>query len=407
LRRFLVVVAIATLAAFAATRSALASEYRDAEQVISGLVIEDGGRAGLRDRMLHYRVPAVSIAVIHQNQIAWAHAFQTGLAFRPVTAKTLFEAASISKPIAAAGALTLVASGKLSLDVDVNSELRSWKLPASAYTQHHAVTLRELLSHTAGVDVPGFAGYARGTPIPTTIEVLDGRPPANSAAVRVEMTPRRQWCYSGGGYTIIQQLIADASGAPFPQFMQQAVLDPLGMNRSGYLQPLPRRLWSEAICGTKADGITIPACWHVYPEMAAAGLWSTPSDLAKFAIALMKAGAGQASPVLSPTIARQMLSGNREPGLTVSRMSLGLLIEGTRVHERFYHWGVNTGFVALMIGYRSGDGAVIMTNSDAGTALILEILRSIARVYAWPDADPVHPMPNESQACTELSHKEH
>jgi CubicO group peptidase (beta-lactamase class C family) len=309
--------------------------------------------------------------------------------------------------VAAFGALTLVASGKLSLDADVNRELRSWKLPASVYTQQHPVTLRELLNHTAGVDVPGFAGYARGVAIPTALEVLDGQAPANSAAVAVAMTPGRQRCYSGGGYTIVQQLIDDASGVPFAQFMHHAVLDPLGMKRSGYLQPLPRDRWSDAVCGTKADGTTLPGCWHVYPELAAAGLWTTPADLAKFVIALMKAGAGQGARSISPAIAPHMLTASSEPGLTRSRMSLGLLIDGIGSHERFYHWGVNTGFVALMIGYRSRDGAVIMTNSDAGAALILEILRAIARVYAWPDADPVHPMPQESRVCTERSHKEH
>lgn len=221
--------------------------------------------------MSAYRVPGVSIAIIHNGSIEWAQGFGAAqVGGGPVTTETLFQAGSISKPVAAMAALHLVEKGTLALDSDVNQALTSWKIPASAAAPGAVVTLRELLSHTAGLTVHGFPGYAAGTPIPTLVQVLDGEKPANTAPVRLEAAPGSRWKYSGGGYTVMQQLLLDVSHQPFPKLMHDTVLAPIGMTRSTYEQPLPTELRSGAATPYKANGAPVEGGFHIYPEMAAA-----------------------------------------------------------------------------------------------------------------------------------------
>src|ERR1039458_808734 len=226
----------------------------------------------------------------------------------PVTPQTLFQAGSISKPVAATGALSLVEHGKLSLDGNVNQYLKTWKVPDNEFTTTQKVTLRRLLSHSAGLTVHGFPGYAVGQPIPTTVQIFNGEKPANTDPIRVDFVPGSKVRYSGGGITIEQQMIVDVSGKPFPEFMHDTVLGPIGMKNSSYQQPLPTSLASLAASGTRADGKTIPGKWHIYPEMAAAGLWTTSGDLATFAINIALSKNGKANNVLSESMTRQMLT---------------------------------------------------------------------------------------------------
>ena len=243
----------------------------------------------LADRMAALHVPGVSIAVIHDGAIEWARGFGVmKLGGSPVTPETLFQAASISKPVAALAALRLVQSGKLDLDADVNRYLQSWKVPDNEFTAKNKVTLRELLTHTAGMTVHGFAGYASGAPGPTLLQVLNGEKPANSPAIRVDTTPGTKWAYSGGGYVIVQQMLADVTGRPFPKLMREMVLGPIGMTRSTYEQPLPAARLAEAATPYRQDGTPVPGGPHTYPEMAPAGLWTTPSDLARYAMEVQK-----------------------------------------------------------------------------------------------------------------------
>ena len=195
----------------------------------------------LQQLMDVFKVPGLSVAVVDGFKIAWAKPYGVTEAgtTSPVTTSTLFQAASISKFVTAAGALYLVEHGKLSLDEDVNKELTTWRLPDNEFTATQKVTLRRLLSHSAGTTVHGFPGYAVGEPIPTLVQILNGEKPANTAPIRVDLVPGTKFRYSGGGITIEQLLIIDVTGKPFPQFMQQAVLGPIGMSNSTFDQPLP------------------------------------------------------------------------------------------------------------------------------------------------------------------------
>lgn len=339
----------------------------------------------LAERMAHYQVPGVSIAVIDHGALVWARGYGVTRAGGTVavTPGTLFQAASISKPLTAAAALTLVEAGRLSLDTDVNRALKSWHIPASDAAKGVPVTLRELLSHTAGFNVHGFEGYSSGAPRPTLLQVLNGTPPANSEPIGIAWEPGTLWRYSGGGYCVVQQLLIDTSGQDFPTLLHDRVLAPAGMTASTFAQPLPAALAAKASAGHDEAGRPIAGDAHIYPELAAAGLWTTPTDLARFALALQHALAGQPG-FISRTTAETMLT--VPPAGRGSDYGLGLGIKGTGGDLQISHSGANAGFRALLIAYPyGGRGAVVMTNGDNGGLVATELLRAVAREYGWPD----------------------
>jgi len=236
--------------------------------------------------------------------VEWAKGYGvTYVGGRAVTPETIFQAGSVSKPVAALAALRLVEQGRLSLDTDVNKYLESWKVPSNEFTQHAPVTLRGLLSHTAGVSVHGFNGYSAGDSVPTLHQVLDGIRPANSPPIRAIAVPGSAWSYSGGGYVVLQEMMMDVTGKSFPSLMQDLVLSPLAMNHSRFDQPLPTALRNNAASPHDADGKPVAGGAHTYPEMAAAGLWTTPTDLARYIIGVQHARRGVAGSVLSKAMA--------------------------------------------------------------------------------------------------------
>lgn len=350
----------------------------------------------LAEQMAKYKVPGLSVAVIENGKLAWAKGYgvvETG-GSTPVTPETLFQAASISKPVAALTALALVEQGKLSLDENVNAQLKSWQVPENEFTKEQKVTLRRLVSHNAGLTVHGFRGYASDETVPSVVQVLNGEKPANSAAIRADIAPGSRWRYSGGGYTVMQQLMIDVSGKPFPQLVRELVLDQIGMKHSTYEQPLPAALTSKAALGHRATGALVKGKWHTYPEMAAAGLWTTPSDLARFAIEVQQAYAGKSSKVISPAMAKQLLT--KQAGSY--GLGLGLAGEGKAFY--FSHGGSNEGFKCILLAFaETGQGAVVMTNGDQGSRLADELLRALAKEYNWAARQPAEREPVKVDAA--------
>ena len=360
------------------------------ERVERGLLprVQVKGDAGwtIQERMQHYRIPGVSVAVINDYKVEWARGYgvkdmQTN---EPVTAETLFQAGSISKPVAAMVALKKVAEGKIALDENINNRLTTWKLPDNEFTAKKRVTLAHLLSHTGGLTVHGFPGYAMGEKLPTLPDVLDGKPPANTPAVRVDFEPGTKFRYSGGGVTIGQLAIMDIEKKPYPQIAHDVVLGPLGMTHSTYQQPLPDDWQKRAASGYRMDGKPVEGRFHVYPEMAAAGLWTTPTDLCKFAIEVQLSLAGKSNKVLSKEMAAKMVT----PFIPDAPPGLGFFVEKHGNAIYFGHGGADEGFRAgLLVNRDKGYGVAVMVNSDNGQ-IIDEIFRAVAREYQWQDYLP-------------------
>lgn len=362
------------------------ARVRRVEQGLVPPVLVKGVPAwNIEERMKFYKVPAVSVAVINDFRVEWAKAYGVTDAEtrEPATTKTLFQAASISKPVAATVALNKVEKGKLSLDEDINNKLTSWKVPENEFTAKKKVTLANLLSHTAGLTVHGFPGYEVGAKLPTVPQILDGAS-ANTAPVRVDLEPGTRFRYSGGGTTVAQLALMDIERKPFPVIARETVLKPLGMDDSTYEQPLPPEWRRRAAAGHKPDGSVVKGKIHVYPEMAAAGLWTTPTDLAKFAIETQLSLAGRSNKVLSKEMTRRMVT----PFVADSPVGLGLFVEKKGATLYYGHNGANEGFrSALLFHPDKGYGVAVMVNSDNGQ-IAMEVMRAVAREYAWQDFLP-------------------
>lgn len=335
----------------------------------------------LEERMKFHNVMGVSIAVVHDFKLEWVKSY--GMADvseeRPVTEKTLFQAASISKSLNGVGVMKLVQDGKIDLNTDINQYLTSWKFPYDTVSKNKPITVSALLSHTAGLTIHGFPGYARGDSIPTILQILDGQKPANTEAVRSFVEPGTRAIYSGGGTTITQLIVTDVTQQPYDEFMQKSVLDPMGMTGSFFTQPPARSDSSLLATGYKADGTPIDGKYHIYPEQAPAGLWTNPSDLSRYIIETALSYNGKSDKVLTPEYTKMRL----EP--VMEDAAAGVFVSRKDSSFYFSHGGANEGFTCYYVGdVISGNGMVIMTNSDNGS-LSSEVANSVATVYGWKD----------------------
>lgn len=335
----------------------------------------------LEERMKLHKVTGVSIAVVHDFKLEWVKSYGWADVSeqRPVTEKTLFQAASISKSLNAVGVMKLAQDGKIDLDTDINRYLTSWKFPYDTVSKDKPITVSALLSHTAGLTIHGFPGYARGDSIPSVLQILDGQRPANTEAVRSFIEPGTRAVYSGGGTTITQLIVTDVTQQSYEEFMQKTVLDPMGMTGSFFTQPPAKADSSLLATGYKADGTPIKGKYHIYPEQAPAGLWTNPTDLSKYIIETALSYNGKSDKVLTPEYTKMRL----EP--VMEDAALGVFVARNDSSCYFAHGGANEGFTCYYVGdVISGNGMVIMTNSDNGS-LASEVANSVATVYGWKD----------------------
>jgi CubicO group peptidase (beta-lactamase class C family) len=337
-----------------------------------------GTRVPLEELMAYQQVPGASVAVIEDGAVAWAsgHGVAEAGTTIPVGPETVFQCCSISKHVAMVGALRLVEEERLGLDDDVNDRLSSWRLP----TDGAVVTVRQLLGHTAGLTYCWYRGFRRGAQTPTLLDVLEGRPPANTPPVRVVRQPGSGFRYSGSHYTLLQQVMVDVAGQPFPALMRRLVCEPLGMTRSSYDQAYPDERPELAARGHYDDGEVVRGGWRVIPEMAGAGLWTTAGDLARLAVELQRARAGRGR-LLSKELVEAALTPGQDEG-----WGLGLRLGGEGAGRCFGHGGDNIGYKARTQAFlERGQGAVVLTNGDDGARVIDAVFDALGRRYGWPE----------------------
>jgi CubicO group peptidase (beta-lactamase class C family) len=340
-------------------------------------IVMDGAAKSftLEEAMNALKIPSVSLALIDGDRIAFARAYGAS-----ATPETLYQAASLSTFVSAVGAMRLVEAKRLDLDEDVNAKLTSWKVPPNSFDKDHKITLRGLLSMTAGINLPEFAGYEIGAPVPNLTQILYGVPPANSAPITVIAEPGSAYGYSSGGYEIAEAVMTDTMQRSFLDLMNEFVLEPARMSRSTFVQTLPADLDSQAMRGYSADGRELHGGYHIYPEHAATGLWSTPTDLANLLILIGRAWRGESQLFLRAETVRLMLARqNNGP------YGLGAAIGGTGGDFAVMKRGQNAGYRSYLILLPAeGKGMVVMTNSDNGSILANALVRRAAELFDWP-----------------------
>ncbi len=371
------------------------SRIKQVEQGLSGrLLVAGQPKHTIKERMAFYHINGLSIAVIRDYHIEWANGYgwADSAGQLQVTTQTLFQAASISKSLNAVGVLKLAQDGRLNLYTDINKYLTSWKFPYDSLSKGKKITIANLLSHTGGLSVHGFPGYANGDTLPTLQQVLDGRPPANTGPVRSMYEPGIRSEYSGGGTTISQVIVMDVTHEPYDKYMRDNVLKPLGMTSSFYTQPAPADKRQLLATAYHSDGKPVEGKYHIYPEEAPAGLWTNPTDLAQYIIETQNAYAGRSAKVLSQEYTRLRLT----PYID-STAALGVFISKIGTATYFQHGGANEGFRSQYYGsIEGGNGVVVMVNSDNG-GILQEVVNSVATVYDWkgfyePEVKTVFPL---------------
>jgi CubicO group peptidase (beta-lactamase class C family) len=376
-----------------AAPAAWALEAADAQRRIEAPQSPDRGgydALSLEQLMQRLRVPGLSVAVILDFKLHWAKGY--GLAdvetATPVRTDTGFQAASISKPVTALAVVRLAQQGRVQLDADINTTLRGWRVPVSELNQQQPVTWRALLSHNAGADDGfGFPGYAPGAPRPTVPQVLAGEKPSNVGAVTFGRAPFVAHKYSGASTTVVQQALMDFAQEPFEALMRRTVLEPLAMHHSSFEQPPPPAAEPRLARAHNAQGRRHDSPWHIYPEQAAAGLWTTPTDLALLVVEVQRALRQRSATLLTAASARELVS-----AVGTGPFAVGFQLESRGEGWYFSHGGANRGFRAVLVGHvLKGYGAVVMSNGDNGNPLVREVEARIAAAYGW---DSLHkPLP--------------
>jgi len=336
----------------------------------------------LQERMKIYGVPSISIAVIDNGKVAWSKAY--GLADvasgRKATTGTLYQAASMSKSVNAVAAMRLVKAGKLDLDKDFRGYLKTWIMPENEFSKGKIITLRQLLSHTAGMSVGGFNGYGAGDTLPSLNQILNGVKPANSESVKPLALAGQKFSYSGGGTVISRKIMEDQTGMTYQNILDTEVLKPLSMQSSTY-ELHPENSWKDWATAYTGEKQEVAGKYKVYPELAPDALWTTPSDMAKFVLAVQASLNNQKPEFLSKSEVLQLLT----PVLDSAQNAPGFFILKKGNSTYFQHAGSNVGFKSNFYGsFEGGRGVVVMMNCDEYD-IIPEIINSVAYTYNWKD----------------------
>jgi CubicO group peptidase (beta-lactamase class C family) len=330
-------------------------------------------------KMSAYQIPAVSLAVINQGKIEWADMYQNAnfAEQQNLDCSSIFQAASLSKPVTFLAALRMHAAGEIDLDKNIQHYLKDFVVPQGKQTAENPVTFRNVFSHTSGITSGGYEGYAVDLPLPSDLDILRGSEGVNSPLIEVITTPNETLAYSGGGYTLAEQALQDIYSDEFPNIMKKWILEPAGMKHSEFTQPLPASKSDQAAKGYTQSGIVLEGGWRNHPEQAAAGLWSNAVDLAAFLIEIYNAYQGESS-IFSQADIKTLLSHERDGHV------YGFLLSRSGEDVSLTHYGGNAGYrTGMTISLTTGNGLVYLINSDNGGALGNELLLSASQVYNW------------------------
>ncbi len=348
--------------------------------ITGNTIVNDEKPTTIAAQMAKYKVNGMSIAVIRDYKIEWAKGYGWAdvEAKKPMTTETLFEPGSISKTLHAVGILKLAQEKKLDLYTDINTYLTSWKFPYDSLSKGKKINLAQLLAHNAGLTVHGFPGHDINGPTPTIFDVLDGKKPSFTPAVRSAFEPDLKFQYSGGGTSISQVLLTDITKQPYEDWMYENVLKPIGMVNSTYAQPPAKDKLPLCSAAYRGDGTPVERKFHVYPEQAAAGLWMTPSDLCQYIIDMQLAWKGGKSKVLNPDMVKLHLTPYNN-----GRTAMGTFIDNRDGFQYFQHGAGNDGFCGQFYGsLEDGYGVAIFLNSEDGM-LLGDVINTVAKVYNW------------------------
>ena len=355
--------------------------------------IEGDATSSIEERMKHYGIPGVSIAVIHDSKVVWTKGY--GIVDKeskvPVTKQTLFQASALSIPVTAYGALRTVEQHKLDLDVNVNKYLKSWKVPENEFTKEKKVTIKNLLNHSAGIYPRGTGSYSINEKIPTLVEILNGVSPAKNEPITVNKEPGKSVRFAYASYVPVQQMMIDIKEKTFPVIMDELVLQPLEMNHSTFNQTLNAKQLTKAATGYLQDGTMVEGRKKIYPSMASYGLWTTAQDYAKFIANIQQTLKGENAKGLSKELTELMgtpYGVHNSSWSFTCRLGFQLFNKTNDIYLRHHGW--NTGFYAEVMAHRDkGYGVVVMTNSTF-PEFNAEVIRAVALAYNWDNYLPVH-----------------
>lgn len=391
------------------------------EAVINGLMPpvtfkgEPRKTFSVTERLSYHRVPGISFALIDDDKIAWTQGFGK-LATdsnEPVTEDTIFQAGSIAKPVTAYAVMRMYERDEIDINIDIHRYLKSLALPKGKQSTDFPVTFKNLLDHSSGLTAGGYMGYQKGDMLPSDVQTFLGQKPASNKPVSVEQIPGTEIRYCGAGYTLAEIALADIYETPFEKLIQKWALSPIAMNGSSFDMEYPQQTSVQTALGHDNHGKQVEGGWRVHPEQAAAGLWATPKDIAKFALEISRAYKGK-SKLMSKKMAREMLS-PLKPDTDLSEQfggqpAMTFIIDKSGQDFLFKHGGGTMGYRSFMVMHpETGKGAVFMVNSDLGYSVGLEMLRSASSIYDWPgfktrvlerrevDAKTQHPFLNTYQ----------
>ncbi|WP_449539668.1 serine hydrolase domain-containing protein [Ferdinandcohnia sp. Marseille-Q9671] len=336
----------------------------------------------IQERMEHYKVQGVSIALIKNGQISGTenYGILEANSNRKVNENSIFSACSISKFIAGLTALKLVEEGHLTLDENANDRLVTWKVPENNYTKIKKVTLRNLLSHQSGILDPEGSFYELRSDIgtPLLVELLEGKTPYCKDPIEVHYEPESEFHYSDAGYCIIQQLIEDVTRTPFYQVVNKFIFQPLGMKNSYFHNTLEEIEKKEFSCGHNRKGEVVNGKYPIYPYPTASGVWTTSLDLATLVLELMDAVKGESKIGISKSLAKEMITSQRGKSWT----GLGVFLEGTGTELEVTALGWGVGFQCMVVAYPHIEkGTIIMTNTELGVHQMKGIIGEIYKSY--------------------------